>query len=76
MLDVETVTLEDHNEYVIADKINCNNKTYAYLVDTNDNKYFCIRIIEDHGEECNLLGLSSSEEFDYALDLISKKYSE
>lgn len=72
MEEVEVVTLEDDNNYIIIDTIG----DYVYLANEENPKDFCIRKIEKEGEEEFFVGLSGEAEFKKALLEFTKKHKE
>lgn len=73
MVDVEKVTLDDGNTYIIVEQINIDNIKYVYLTNENNEKDFCIRkSIIENGEEF-LVGLDSVDEFQKVLLCFLKK---
>ena len=71
-LEVEVVTLEDDNNYIIVDTIG----DYVYLVNEDDPDSFCIRRIEKEGEQEFFVGLSNGKEFDKAFLEFTKKHKD
>jgi len=45
----DTLTLNDNNEYVVASRVNYNEKIYYYLIDINNNSN--IKFCYQDGEE-------------------------
>lgn len=71
MIDLETIILEDNNEYIITKRIVDDSIEYLLLNNSNDTKDFCIRkIINEDGNDY-IVGLDSKEEFDKILGLIT-----
>lgn len=68
--EVEVVTLEDDNNYIIIDTID----DYVYLVNEDNPESFCIRKIELEGDEEFFVGLNDGKEFDKALLKFTKKH--
>lgn len=72
MEEMEVITLEDDQDYVIIDTIG----EYVYLAQEQDPKSFCIRKIEKEGEEEFFVGLSGEAEFQKALLEFTKKHKD
>ncbi len=74
--EIEIVTLEDNQDYMVVDEIKNGTVMYVYLANVDDERNTCIRkVIVEDGEEI-LNGLDSSEELDKALLLFAKKHKE
>jgi hypothetical protein len=73
-MDMETVILEDNQEYYVLDILKVNNTKYMYLCEVTDknNKNVCVRKLM-HNDEY-IVGLDSVSELDMALALYRKKY--
>lgn len=71
MKEMEIVTLEDDNNYIIIDTID----KYVYITKEEDKEYFGIRKIEFQDREEYFVGLDNDEEFDRAFDLFRAKYN-
>jgi len=72
MKEMEIVTLEDDNNYIIIDTID----KYVYLASEDDKEYFGIRKIElENGEEY-FSALDNEEEFNKALSLFTNKFKD
>ncbi len=72
MIDIETIILEDNNEYIITKRINDNNTEYLLLNNSSDPSVFCIRKIVVENKENYIEGLDSKEEFDRILNKIQE----
>lgn len=72
MKEMEVVTLEDDNNYIIIDTID----NYVYLASEEDKEYFGIRKIEKENDEEYFVGLDDDKEFDNALALFNNKYKD
>lgn len=72
-MKVETVLLENNKEYAIINKVLLNNKMYAYLVNINNYKDFCIRIIKSLNNGYQILRLDNEKEYMLALKELTKK---
>lgn len=79
-IDIKDIfTLSDNNEYIVISKTNYQNKTYYYLVDTNnlENLKFCVEdndsLIEILDQELirTLIPLLANEIKDDFKDLLS-----
>ena len=72
MKNYEVITLEDGIEYIVAQEIN----GYVLLLNPNDETDFCIRkSVKKDGQEY-IESLDSDEEFDQALALFGKFFTE
>lgn len=75
MIDVNTITLENNQEYIIVDAIELNNNKYLILAKENTIGDFCIRkVISKEGKEY-IVKLDSNEEFDIILKEFVRKHS-
>ena len=70
MSEVEYITLENNQEYIILDMI----KKYAYLKNEKNEDDFCIRKIISEGDKQYFVKLDNDQEFQDALNLFYKKY--
>lgn len=70
---MESVTLENGNEYVIIDEIVHNGNHYVYLTNINNKEDICIRksVQKDDGEYFE--GLKDESELQNALILFANK---
>lgn len=59
MIEVETVKLENGQEYIIFDRKNINGTVYVYMININNNSDLVIRKELDN----MLVGLDDEEEF-------------
>lgn len=76
MVESKCIKLEDDLEYVVIDEISDGDGiTYVYLANTNDEKDFCIRKVDDRKDSELLVGLDSNIEFDKALLIFTKKHN-
>lgn len=69
MKELEFVTLENGNEYIILDEIDDNGIKYLYLVNSGNSSDFAIR--KEFGNE--LIGLDNKAELNRVLDVFVKK---
>lgn len=69
---MESVILENNKEYLILNEIKNGSDKYIYLVNTEDQKDFCIRKSLVNSEKEVLIGLKDEEEFRKALLLFNK----
>ena len=72
-VELRTVTLDNGKEYIVASKIEYENKIYYYLVNTLDNKDIMIRKLVQNNEG-NELTTVSEEEFEAVVKLFLQKY--
>lgn len=72
MKEMEVVTLEDDNNYIVIDKID----NYVYLTKEEERDFFAIKKIELENDEEYFCGLDSDLEFDKALELFTNKYKD
>ncbi len=72
MKEIETVVLEDNKEYAIMDTIPIDGVKYIYMCQVDNAQALCIRKLSS--DEKNILGLSSEEEFQMALQAYVTKY--
>ncbi|MEG0995121.1 MAG: hypothetical protein RR359_00760 [Bacilli bacterium] len=70
MNDINTILLEDNNNYIIIDEIPYNDFKYVYLTNALDSNDFCIRKLINNQD---LIGLDNEQEFDNALKLFRNK---
>lgn len=73
MQEVEVITLEDGNTYMIIDEININGVRYVYLSNEEDVASFAVRKINIINNEEYLVSLSDKEEFNKALQYFLNK---
>lgn len=67
MEEVEVITLEDGNDYMITDEVTINNVRYVYLIDEKNVVNMAVRKINIvNNEEC-LVGLDNKEELTMVL---------
>ena len=67
MENVEIITLEDNNDYIVTKEIIIDNVKYVYLTKSDDVASFCIRKINIINGEEFLVGLNDKDEFLKAL---------
>lgn len=67
MENVEIITLEDNNDYIVTKEIIIDNVKYVYLTNTDDVASFCIRKVNIINGEEFLVGLNDQDEFLKAL---------
>lgn len=67
MENVEIITLEDNNDYIVTKEIIIDNVKYVYLTKSDDVASFCIRKINIINDEEFLVGLNDKDEFLKAL---------
>ena len=72
MIDVNCITLEDGNNYVVISNITHEENRYIYLVDEKNEKNFCIRKIITENNEEFIVPLESDQEFNKALILFKE----
>lgn len=74
MIDVNVVTLENNQEYLIVDALELDNNNYLILGKEDTIGDFCIRkVINKSGKEY-MIKLDSKEEFDKVLNEFVKKH--
>lgn len=74
MEDVEIITLEDGQDYMIVDEIVIDEVKYVYLAKEQDISNFCIRKENIINNSQYLVGLDNKEEFDKALQTFAVKH--
>ena len=74
MEDVYSLEL-DGKQYLIIDQIKDNDNEFVYFSNEEDPKDFRIRKLASYDND-TLVGLDSSEEFDYALRLFLNKHKD
>ncbi len=67
MENVEIITLEDNNDYIVTKEIIIDNVKYVFLTKSDDVASFCIRKINIINGEEFLVGLNDQDEFLKAL---------
>lgn len=67
MENVEVITLEDNNEYIVTKELVIDNIKYVFLTKSDDVASFCIRKINIINNEEYLVGLKDKDEFTKAL---------
>ncbi len=72
MIDVNAVTLENGQDYLIMETIIFNNVEYLYLVNESDIKDVCIRKKINENEETYLTGLDNEDELEKVLKEFAK----
>ncbi len=72
-IDVYTINGKD---YAIADIIEINDKTYAYMTNVDSENDLCIQRIETENGHKYFVGLTDQEEFNKALEEFYKKYKD
>ena len=72
MIDVNAVTLENGQDYLIMETIIFNNVEYLYLVNESDIKDVCIRKKINVNEETYLTGLDNEDELEKVLKEFAK----
>lgn len=74
MIDVNVITLEDNQNYIIIDTLIDKNNKYLFLAQEQDENAICIRkVIKEDNKEF-LVKLDSEEEFEEALTLFNDKH--
>lgn len=74
MIDVNVITLEDNQSYIIIDTLIDKDNKYLFLVQEQDEKVTCIRkIIKENNKEF-LVKLDNEEEFEEILTLFNDKH--
>lgn len=73
MQEVEVITLEDGNTYMVVDEINVNGVRYVYLSNEEDVASFAVRKINIINNEEYLVSLNDKEEFNKALQYFLDK---
>lgn len=74
--DMDVVTLEDGNEYVILDEIDIDGVKYVYLTTDEDEPKFKVRKVQMAGNIEMYVGLDSDSEFDKAMLYFTKNHKE
>lgn len=67
MENVEIITLEDNNDYIVTKEIVVDNVKYVFLTKSDDVASFCIRKVNIINGEEFLVGLNDHDEFLKAL---------
>lgn len=73
-IDVEIITLEDGNNYMVTEELEINNIKYVYLTNEKNISDFCIRKINYINNDEYLVALDSREEFMMALNEFVNKF--
>ncbi len=75
-MKLETVVLEDNQQYAILDTIQIKGVKYIYLncIEDTEKPQVCIRKLSDNEEE--ILGLENEEEYNIALKTYTDKYKD
>lgn len=73
-MEIDTVILEDNQEYNIIDTIEINHTKYIYLSLKNNPEDICIRKLTK--DEKNIICLDTDEEFEISLKAFKEKYED
>lgn len=73
-IDVEIITLEDGNNYMVTEELEINNIKYVYLTNEKNISDFCIRKINYINNDEYLVALDSRDEFMMALNEFVNKF--
>ncbi len=76
MKEMDVVTLEDGNEYIILDEIDIDGVKYVYLTTEEDETKFKIRKVQMAGNIEMYVGLDSDSEFDKAMLYFTKNHKD
>ena len=74
MMNIDVVTLENNEEYLIVETIINNNNRYVFLANEKNNKDIAIRKVITKDNQEYLTKLDSEEEFEEVLKLFNNKY--
>lgn len=74
MQEIYSIELENGKQYDVIDRIITDQIIYFYLVEAEDYQNMLIQKSLVNGEIDELLGISDSQEFQYALSLFQEKY--
>jgi len=73
-IEVNVITLENDQDYIILDTITCNDSNYIFLVNENDDLDKCIRkVIKKDGKDY-LVKLDSNDEFDEVIFAYKERF--
>lgn len=73
-MEVNVITLENENEYIIIDTIEFNNNKYLFLSNKEDETDMCVRKVLIKEEKEYLVKLDSENELEEILNKFSQKY--
>ena len=68
MEELDVVTLEDNQDYIVTDEILINGIKYVFLTNEKDVSSFCIRKVNIINNEEYLIGLDNKTELENALN--------
>lgn len=76
MEELDVVTLEDNQDYIVTDEIIINGIKYVFLTNEKDVSSFCIRKVNIINNEEYLIGLDNKTELENALSEFYKHHQE
>lgn len=76
MEELDVVTLEDNQDYIVTDEILINGIKYVFLTNEKDVSSFCIRKVNIINNEEYLIGLNNKTELENALNEFYKHHQE
>lgn len=76
MEELDVVTLEDNQDYIVTDEILINGIKYVFLTNEKDVSSFCIRKVNIINNEEYLIGLDNKTELENALNEFYKHHQE
>ncbi len=76
MEELDVVTLEDNQDYIVTDEILINGIKYVFLTNEKDVSSFCIRKVNIINNEEYLIGLDNKTELENALNEFYKHHQQ
>lgn len=76
MEELDVVTLEDNQDYIVTDEILIKGIKYVFLTNEKDVSSFCIRKVNIINNEEYLIGLDNKTELENALNEFYKHHQE
>jgi hypothetical protein len=76
MEELDVVTLEDNQDYIVTDEILINGIKYVFLTNEKDVSSFCIRKVNIINNEEYLIGLDNKTELENTLNEFYKHHQE
>lgn len=73
-MEVNVITLENGNDYIIIDTIEYNNSKYLFLSNKEDENDMCVRKVILKEEKEYLIKLESENELEEVLNVFATKY--
>lgn len=76
MEELDVVTLEDNQDYIVTDELLINGIKYVFLTNEKDVSSFCIRKVNIINNEEYLIGLDNKTELENALNEFYKHHQQ